>query len=112
MKRLSSAMAVVLLATASAGANAGVTDYAFDSVSKIDLRDNQIAISGVLRNTTAPFTLTVADNTNGEFRFMVSRCVPLLLTMMEKPGKYYLNLSGDTAEVSLGLKNCGLELRS
>jgi hypothetical protein len=112
MKRLSSAMATILLAAASTGANADTTSYAFDSVSKFDLQDKQFAVTGVLRNTTAPLTVTFADNVNGEYRFMVSRCVPVLLTMMEKPGKYYLNLTWDSTDINLALKNCGLESRS
>ena len=112
MKRLSSAMAAVLLASVSVGADAAVTDYAFDSVSKVDFQNDRISITGVLRNTTAPFTLTLAENTNGDFRYIVSRCVPVLLTMLEKPGKFYLNVTGDTAATNIGLSKCGLETRS
>jgi hypothetical protein len=112
MKQLSSAIAVVMLASMSGGANAAVTDYAFDSISKLDFKADGVVISGVLRNTTTPFTLTLADNVNSDFRYIVSRCVPVVLTMIEKPGKYYLNLTGDTAETAIGLKQCGLEARS
>ena len=112
MRRFSSAVVAVALATASGGANAAVTDYAFDSVSKVDFRTDGITITGVLRNTATPFTLALAENVNGEFRYNISRCVPVVLTMLEKPGKYYLNVTGDTADTGIGLKKCGLETRS
>ena len=112
MKRFSSAVAAVMLAAASGQANAAVTDYAFDSISKVDFRSDGITITGVLRNTATPFTLALADVVAGDFRYNVSRCVPVVLTMLDKPGKYYLNITGDTDATGIGLKKCGLETRS
>lgn len=56
--------------------------------------------------------LTFVDQTNGEYRYVVSRCVPAFLTMLEKPGRYYLNLTVDPTAANVGLVSCGLELRN
>jgi hypothetical protein len=63
---------------ASSAASAAPTVYAFDSVSRIDLDTARPSITGILRNTTTPITVSFADNTNADFRFAVSRCVPRL----------------------------------
>jgi hypothetical protein len=70
------------------------------------------SLTGVLRNSTSPITVSFLDNTNGEFRYAVSRCVPLFLTMIEKPGRYFLNVTVDPAVTNVQLVSCGLELRS
>ena len=44
----------------------------------------------ILRNTTTLRTVTFVDQTNGAYPQVVSRCVPVFLTMLEKPGRYYL----------------------
>jgi hypothetical protein len=112
MTPLSRATAAILLAVGSSAVSAAETSYAFDSVSRVDMHASQPSITGILRNTTTPVTVTFADNTNGDFRYAVSRCVPVFLTMLEKPGRYYLNLTVDPASTSVGLVSCGLELRS
>jgi TRAP-type mannitol/chloroaromatic compound transport system substrate-binding protein len=112
MTSLSRATAAILLAVASSAASAAPTVYAFDSVSRIDLDTKHPSITGILRNTTTPITVSFADNTNGDFRFAVSRCVPVFLNMMDKAGRYYLNLTIDPAVIDVGLISCGLELRS
>jgi hypothetical protein len=70
------------------------------------------SVSGILRHTTTPVTVTFVDETNGEYRYVVSRCLPVLLTMLEKPGRYYLNLTADPAAANVGLVSCGLEPRN
>ena len=90
MSTLSRAAAALMLAAASAAASAAETNYAFDSISRIDVHAAHPSVTGILRNTTTPVTVTFVDQTNGEYRYVVSRCVPLLLTMLEKPGRYYL----------------------
>jgi hypothetical protein len=112
MTSLSRAPAVILLAVLSSAASAAPTVYAFDSVSRIDLDTTRPSITGILRNTTTPITVSFADNTSGDFRFAVSRCVPVFLNMMDKAGRYYLNLTIDPAAANVGLISCGLELRS
>ena len=56
--------------------------------------------------------MSFTDNTSGDFRYAVSRCVPVFLNMMDKAGRYYLNLTIDPAAANVGLISCGLELRS
>jgi hypothetical protein len=112
MTPLSRATVAILLAAGSSLASAAETSYAFDSVSRVDLHTSQPSITGILRNTTTPVTVAFVDNTNGDFRYAVSRCVPVFLTMLEKPGRYYLNLTVDPAALNVGLVSCGLELRS
>jgi hypothetical protein len=112
MISLSRVTTAALLAAIVSTAAAAPTDHAFDSVTSFDLKTSQISVTGILRNTATPTTVTFADNTNGDFRYAVSRCVPLFLTMTEKPGRYYLNLTIDPANSSVGIVSCGLELRS
>ena len=112
MSTLSRAAAALMLAAASAAASAAETNYAFDSISRIDVHAAHPSVTRILPNTTTPVTVTFVDQTNGEYRYVVSRCVPLLLTMLEKPGRYYLNLTVDPAAANVGLVSCGLELRN
>lgn len=112
MTLLIRATAAILLTVASSAASAAPTVYAFDSISRIDLDTSHPSITGILRNTTTPITVSFSDQTNGDYRFAVSRCVPVFLNMMDKAGRYYLNLTIDPAEISVGLISCGLELRS
>jgi hypothetical protein len=42
---------------------------------------------------------------------ILNRCVPVILTMMEKPGRYYLLITIDPALGSVQLIACTLELR-
>ena len=81
-------------------------------ISRIDVHAAHPSVTGILRNTTTPVTVTFVDQTSGEYRDVVSRCVPVLLTMLEKPGRYYLNLTVDPAAANVGLVSCGLELRN
>jgi hypothetical protein len=111
MRRLVT-VAGVALAIASSAANAADVTYNFDSVSSVDLHKSTPSITGILRNSTTPTTVTWADNVNGDFRYAVNRCVPVFLVMLEKPGRYYLNLTVNPSDSSLGIVSCGLELRS
>lgn len=52
--------------------SAAETSYAFDSVSRVEMHASQPSITGILRNTTQ-VTVTFVDNTNGDFRYPVSR---------------------------------------
>ncbi|GFE81537.1 hypothetical protein GCM10011487_35370 [Steroidobacter agaridevorans] len=106
-----SLFALALLA-ATSSAVAAPTSYVFDSVSKFDLGARLITLTGILQGESTPTTLTWVDNTNGDNRYPVNRCVPVLLTMIEKPGRYLLNLSIDPAELNVGTISCGLELKN
>lgn len=109
MMRFIAAMGLLVVASSVAAAP---TDYVFDSVSKLDLHITRPSITGILQGSTTPTTVTWADNTNSEFQYAVSRCVPVFLTMLEKPGRYLLNLRVDPAAPGLGMISCGLELRN
>jgi hypothetical protein len=108
----SRATAAILFVLASSAASAATTSYAFDSVSQFDLGASQISITGILVNTTTPITVTFVDNASGDFRYAVNRCVPVFLTMTEKPGRYYLNLTIDPSAQNVGLVSCGLQLKN
>jgi len=112
MKSLSRIAIAAVLAAVAPTAGAAPTDYAFDSVSGFDLTRVDWRITGVLRNTTTPTTLTIRDATNIDINVVLNRCMPLFLTMTEKPGRYYLNLTVDAAEPNVALISCGLELRN
>jgi hypothetical protein len=109
MTKLIRALALMAIAPS---AMAAPTSYVFDSVSRIDLNTSRPSITGVLQGATTPTTVSFADQTNGDFRYAVSRCVPVFLTMMEKPGRYLLHLTVDPNQSSVGLESCGLEIRS
>jgi hypothetical protein len=102
--------AIALLVVAPS-AMAAPTSYVFDSVSRIDLNRDRPTVTGVLQGATTPTTVEIRDDVSGDFRAPMSRCVPLLLTMMEKPGRYLLHLTVDPA-TNLGMVSCGLEIRN
>jgi len=120
MKRIKYIAAIALL-TASAGASAAPVDYKFDSVSRFDAgRDwtnpstqaqGLLSVTGVLQNATTPITVSFRDSGYSEGSFLNNRCVPIFLTMMEKPGRYVLNLSIDSSATA-PLLSCGLVLKS
>jgi hypothetical protein len=112
MKNLTFAIAAVLLGSYWPVADAAPTTYAFDTLTQISMHSSTPSLTGVLRNTTNPTTISFLDSTNISFRYVVNRCVPIFLTMIEKPGRYYLNLTVDPAAANVQLVSCDLELRS
>lgn len=110
MTLLRRAPALILLSIAASAANAAPTSYTFDSISAFDLGAFQVSITGILKNTSTPTTITWVDNTTSTQT--VSRCVPVFLNMMDKAGRYYLNLTVDPAQQSLQTVSCGLQLKS
>jgi hypothetical protein len=109
LKSLLGIVTSVLLTIFASAAGAAPTAYVFDTVTRFDFGSPQNAgqnsITGILRNDTTPTTVTFRDTS-------LARCVPVLLTMIEKPGRYYLNITIDPQLVNLGMPSCGLELRS
>jgi hypothetical protein len=91
---------------------AAPTKYEFDTLTAISLHVSNPSLTGVLRNAATPVTVSFVDNTNVSYRYIVNRCVPVFLTMIEKPGRYYLNVWVDTALQNIQLISCELELRS
>jgi len=112
MKNTNVTLASVVLGLCSSVALAAPTTYSFDTLTALSLHSSNPSLTGVLRNALAPTTISFADNTNVSFRYVVNRCVPVFLTMIEKPGRYYLNVTIDTALPNVQLISCGLELRS
>jgi hypothetical protein len=107
--RLRNAAAVLLIA-GSAAAEAGDT-YVFDTLSRVDMHINNPSVTGILENTTTPVTVTIPDSVSSSFRDAFNRCVPLFLTMLEKPGRYRLHLTVEPT-LNIGIANCALELRN
>lgn len=111
MKTSRQLLVMAWFAAASATALAAPATYEFETVTGMKLDGDVPAITGVLRNTTTPTTVSFNDHTSISFRYVVNRCVPVFLTMMEKPGKYYLTLVVDPANTSVGLISCSLDVR-
>ncbi len=101
---------VLLLATHSL--MAAPTTYEFDTVTGVELHTSTPKITGILLNSTTPTTVSFIDNTNGDYRYAVSRCVPIVLTALEKPGRYIFTLTIDPAQSSVQLVSCALSLKS
>jgi hypothetical protein len=105
--------AALLLATSLGALPLGAvpTTYSFDTVTSVDMHARTPTIMGRAKDTLANLTVTFVDDTNGEYRYAVSRCVPLFITAMEKPGRYFLHVTVDPADSNVQLKSCRLELK-
>ena len=106
-----SMFALAFLAATSTAA-ADPTDYVFDSLSRVDLGRPVVSVTGIIRGEATPRTIGWIDNSGSDSASLMNRCVPILLTMLEKPGRYLLNLRIDPAEMNFGTISCGLELRN
>jgi hypothetical protein len=99
------------LGTAAATASADATTT-FDTISKFQMlrpappNPGQF-ITGVPRNSSTPVTVQFGSDTQ-----YIDQCIPLILTMMEKPGRYYLTISVDDGVLAGALRECTLELRN
>lgn len=102
----------LMLAFFSTLAVAAPVTATFDTLSGISMHSSAPSLTGVLVNTTTPVTISWADNTNVSYRYVVGRCVPIFLTMLEKPGRYFLTVTYDPAQPNVGLISCDLNLRS
>jgi len=111
MKTSRQLLVMASCAALSVSAFAAPTTYEFETVTGMKLDGDVPSITGVLRNTTTPTTVPFNDHTNVSYRYVVNRCVPVFLTMMEKPGKYYLTLVVDPANTAVGLVSCSLDIR-
>ncbi|WP_129642369.1 hypothetical protein [Peristeroidobacter agariperforans] len=104
-----SLFALALLAVTSSAAAVPV-NYIFDSISRIELGPSRIYLSGIIKGETTKTDLNWANAANDSGR-SVNRCVPIFLTMLEKPGRYVLHLQFDPEPFNPGTLNCGLELK-
>jgi hypothetical protein len=110
--KITTAACVLTAALAASPLSAALTLYAFDTVHAVDMHGSNPGITGLAKDTLMPLTVNFVDNTNGEYRYAVSRCVPLFLTAMEKPGRYFLYVTVDPADFNVQLKGCRLELKA
>ncbi len=67
---------------------AAPTTYEFDTVTTVNVHTSLPSITGILTNATTPTTVTFVDNVNAESRWPVTRCIPVFLLALEKPGRY------------------------
>jgi hypothetical protein len=97
------ALVAILGASASTSAQADI--FTFDTVSRMNQRvaGGASHLTGILRNTTTPLTV--------EFGGVPPQCLPLILIMMEKPGRYYLTLNFGASTPLATLSECAIELR-
>jgi hypothetical protein len=101
----------LVLGLISVNALAAPTTYSFDTVTAVDLDHQNPKIVGIQKDSGANLTVSFVDNTNISFRYVVSRCVPVFLTAIEKPGRYYLHVTVDPADLNVQLRSCRLELK-
>src|SRR5262245_3711549 len=97
-------------------AAAQTTTYTFGTVTAVYLDERNPSIVGLEKDTGMPLTVTFDDGMDLVNRYVVNRCVPLFLTMMEKPGRYDLQLRANLTEVppltgKSQLKSCRLQLK-
>ncbi len=92
------------------------TTYTFGTVTAVDLHERTPRIVGLEKDTGAPLTVEWVDFGDLSYRYAVNRCVPLFLTMMEKPGRYDLQLRLDQTQpgppFNTQFKGCRLLLKS
>jgi hypothetical protein len=88
------------------------TSYSFDTVTAINLHGSNPSITGIEKDTGNTLTVSFKDQTNVSYRYVVNRCVPIFITAMEKPGKYFLHLIVDPSDSIVGLKSCQLEVKT
>jgi hypothetical protein len=94
---------------------AQTTTYTFGTVTAVDLDEKIPRIVGLEKDTGAPLTVAFVDFGDLSYRYAVNRCVPLFLTMMEKPGRYDLQLrldqTGPGPPFQTQFKGCRLLLK-
>jgi len=111
MKNIFKSLALSMFMLSPSTLLAADTNYSFDTVTAINLHGSNPSISGIEKDTGNTLTVSFKDNTNVSYRYVVNRCVPAFLTVMEKPGRYFLHLTVDPVATSVGLKSCRIELK-
>jgi hypothetical protein len=104
-------LAGALLSGIPATAKAAATTYAFDTVTAVELGTTNHKIVGIEKGTGVMLTAAWIDQVSESYSFAVSRCVPLVLTALEKPGRYYLYVTIDPADINIQIRSCRLELK-
>jgi len=111
MKTLAGCTLLIAILVASPLRAAPVT-YAFDTVTAVEMSGTHPSVYGLAKDTLANLAVGFVDNTNISYRYVVSRCVPLFVTAMEKPGRYFLYVTVDAAQSNVQLISCRLEIKS
>lgn len=111
MKKAGKLALAAMLAGISGAALADPVTYEFETLTAIKLDAGLPSVTGVLRNSATPTTVEFIDQTNVSYRYIVNRCVPVFMTMMEKPGKYYMTVVIEPTQRNIQLVSCGLQLR-
>jgi hypothetical protein len=111
MKRKFLSLTATAALTLAGNAFAAPMTYEFETITEINMHISSPSLTGVLRNTTTPTTVSFWDNTGDGYRWALSRCLPLFMAMVEKPGKYYLVFTQDPAISSLSTVGCKLQVR-
>jgi hypothetical protein len=104
-------MAAVLLSMATSVVFAAPVTYVFDTVTSVSIDRARPEIRGTEKDTGAPLQVSWPDTSLGESR-QQAICMPLFVTMLEKPGRYLLYLTIDEPNFNFALWGCRLQLRS
>ena len=80
--------------------------YEFDTLTAFTWGAAVGEMTGLPRNSSTLITLSLATNADD------NHCIPMLLTMMEKPGRYYLTLTTSSSAPPQLLQRCALALRN
>jgi hypothetical protein len=102
--KLSRAIAAMGLLAASFAASAET--HEFDTITTFSWGSGTAQITGVARNSSTTINVPLGAGTAH------NHCIPMLLTMMEKPGRYYLTLITSSPITPQPLQKCALTIRN
>jgi len=111
MKSKFRSLAATVALTLAGNALAAPVTHEFETITEINMHSYSPSLTGVLRNTTTPFTVSFYDNSGDYNKFVLSRCLPLFMAMVDKPGKFYLVFTYDPTVQSVATIGCKLQVR-
>ncbi len=91
--------------------SAAETTYKLDKVTAVTMDSAHPSVSGVEKGTGNALTVSFVDNTNESYRYVVSRCIPLIMTVLEKPNRYSLTLVVDSSDTNVQLRSCRIDVK-
>jgi len=112
MKKIISAIAVSASLICANFAWAANTAYSFDTVTAINLHVGIPSVTGIEKDTGNSITVSFKTSFNAGNRYVINRCVPVFLTVMDKPGRYFLHLVVNPSNRDIGLISCEIELKN
>lgn len=98
--------AIATMALVAASFTASAETHEFDTITTFSWGSGTPMITGLPRNSSTPITVPLSAGTSH------NHCIPMLLTMMEKPGRYYLTLVTSSPVTPQPLQKCALSLRN